>query len=238
MEIVRTVLTAMQESNKQKYRNILRLSKSERVIRKILLSSKTEQLATFLKSFQLVTSCEAFRLMNPPKRGIREIKSKVCWQIEDLVKYIRRNIFQIPETLSVTLNNKEKENNNKDDLEVNASNDNISFEYELFNQKLDNRENEEYGLDMDKSLIDFCCQDETIVRHIPNVHIMRREARTLHCLKTEENERNKSSNVDSLMLLNVPEQPGRLKYKATEQVEANSEIDDDTDLVKIAESLK
>lgn len=55
MEIVYTVLTALQQSNIKKFRNVLRLAKNEKLMRDLLISPKMEQFLLFLRRLPLVT---------------------------------------------------------------------------------------------------------------------------------------------------------------------------------------
>lgn len=190
-----------------------------------------------------VCSCEAFKLVNPPKKPIRDIliKSNQRDQLEDLLRYVRRNIFQIPETLSninIERNMNEIKENNLESLSSTTTNDNLSLEYEIFSEKLNESttNNEEYGLDINESLERFLCEDETITNRPLELRINRRDKRTF----TKESLRNnKTSLVDSLTLLNVPNGTGSnlLEYNAKETIE-ETEIDDDTDFVQVAQTLK
>lgn len=170
-------------------------------------------------------------------KPLREITIKTDkGQVEDLLKYIRRNIFQIPEALNVNSSDN-KETIMENNLET-LSTDNLSLEYEIFSQNLEQQNNEEYGLDINESLEKFCCEDETIINRPFEMRINRRDKRTSIFINDEAQfKKNKTSLVDSLTLLNIPEVSNKiLDYNAKDVEE--SEIGDDTDLVQVAQTLK
>lgn len=55
LEIIHTVLLALQQTNTHKYNMLIKMSKNEKVLKDILQSAKTEQYVQYLKGLQLIT---------------------------------------------------------------------------------------------------------------------------------------------------------------------------------------
>lgn len=173
------------------------------------------------------------------KQKIREIQiTTESGQIEELIKYIRKNMFQMSEAFQIKntkTSNDNDETLNKENSMENASSENLSLEYELTTHRSESKTNNQYGLEMNESLENFCCEDETIKNRSYDTKIMRQE-KNAGPSKLESTTSDEV--VDSLTLLNLPKILSGTNLNSDKKLDYLEEITEETDLSELAEALK
>lgn len=99
VQLIETALVALQQSNPQKFEELLAMASNPDVLKKIFDKPHIQDFLESLKSQMLISSCESFRLSPPFKAKFSSLSVKtVKGGLENLIKLIRRNVLQTPQS--------------------------------------------------------------------------------------------------------------------------------------------
>ncbi|XP_023017579.2 uncharacterized protein [Leptinotarsa decemlineata] len=97
-QLIGTVIKALETSNKDKLRQLVRIAHDPSAIRTILARKDIQEFMTFLQTQPIINNSESFLLTPPFKIKTRDLnfRSMAGNNLESLINNIRQNVLQIP----------------------------------------------------------------------------------------------------------------------------------------------
>ncbi|EFA09068.1 uncharacterized protein LOC103314139 isoform X1 [Tribolium castaneum] len=104
LELIMTVITALENSNPEKVQHLISLAEDPSSLKRIFRKQHIQDFVMTLKNHSLVNSCSSFILTQPNKVTPSHIAIRTpTGALEDLVRYIRANVLQFPKRSSFNL---------------------------------------------------------------------------------------------------------------------------------------
>ncbi|KAJ3624112.1 hypothetical protein MTP99_017761 [Tenebrio molitor] len=104
LELIMTVITALEHSNPEKVRHLISIADDPSSLKRIFRKQHIQDFVMTLKDHSLVNSCSSFILTQPSKLKPNHIEIRTAsGALEDLVRFIRSNVLQFPNRSSFNI---------------------------------------------------------------------------------------------------------------------------------------